>query len=36
MARYGICTDRALGVSMLRLRELARACGRDHTLAEDL
>ncbi|HAM44566.1 MAG TPA: DNA alkylation repair protein [Propionibacteriaceae bacterium] len=36
MARYGIATDHALGVSMPQLRHIARETGRNHTLAEDL
>ena len=33
MARYGIATDDALGVSLPRLRGLAKEVGRDHSLA---
>ncbi len=33
MARYGIRTDAALGVSIYKLRLLARRIGRDHELA---
>lgn len=33
MARYGIVVDRAYGVSMPRLRALAKRLGRDHDLA---
>lgn len=33
MARYGIRTDAALGVSIYRLRPLAKTIGRDHELA---
>jgi 3-methyladenine DNA glycosylase AlkD len=33
MARYGIRTDAALGVSIYKLRPLARQIGRDHGLA---
>ncbi len=33
MARYGIATDRALGVTVTQLREVARKLGRDHELA---
>ncbi len=33
MSRYGIVVDRALGVSMPRIRALARELGRDHDLA---
>ncbi|MCX5976259.1 MAG: DNA alkylation repair protein [Coprothermobacterota bacterium] len=36
MARYGILTDRALGVSMPKLRSLAKECGKDHDLAAKL
>jgi len=36
MSRYGIAIDHALGVSMPRLRELAKAIGRDHELALSL
>ncbi len=36
MARYGINTARALGVSIARLRPIARRLGKDHRLAEDL
>lgn len=36
MARYGINTARAVGVSMAALRPLAKQIGRDHFLAEDL
>ena len=36
MARYGINTDHALGVSMPHLRHLAREIGRNHALAGDL
>ena len=36
MARYGIATDKALGVSMPHLRRLAREIGRNHALAGDL
>jgi len=36
MARYGIATDKALGVSMPRLRRLAREIGRNHALAGEL
>ena len=36
MARYGICADRAFGVSMPALRAFARTLGRDHALALDL
>jgi 3-methyladenine DNA glycosylase AlkD len=33
MARYGIKPDRALGVSIPKLRKLARETGKDHALA---
>lgn len=33
MARYGIRTDHALGVSMPQLRNLAKECGKNHDLA---
>ena len=36
MARYGIATDRALGVTVTELRRIARTTGRDHVLAERL
>ena len=36
MARYGICADRAFGVSMPVLRALGRRVGRDHALALEL
>ena len=36
MARYGIATDRALGVTVTQLRAHARALGRDHELAVGL
>ncbi|MEI6310605.1 MAG: DNA alkylation repair protein, partial [bacterium] len=36
MARYGICTSQALGVSMPQLRDLAKECGKDHDLAGQL
>ena len=36
MARYGITTDQALGVSMPKLRRMAREIGRNHALACDL
>jgi 3-methyladenine DNA glycosylase AlkD len=36
MARFGIQTERALGISMTDLRKLAREIGRDHALAERL
>jgi 3-methyladenine DNA glycosylase AlkD len=36
MARFGIETDRALGVSIPVLRKTARAVGRDHALAQAL
>ncbi|HET9722409.1 MAG TPA: DNA alkylation repair protein [Actinomycetota bacterium] len=36
MARYGIATDSALGVTVTELRALARRTGRDHALAAAL
>jgi 3-methyladenine DNA glycosylase AlkD len=36
MARYGIATDRALGITVTELRNVARALGRDHRLAAAL
>lgn len=36
MARYGIRTDKALGVSVPELRRLAKAIGPDHDLAVEL
>ncbi len=36
MARYGINTARALGVSVARMRDMARRLGKDHRLAESL
>lgn len=36
MARFGIAGEGRLGVSIPELRRLARACGRQHTLAEAL
>jgi 3-methyladenine DNA glycosylase AlkD len=36
MARFGINTERALGISVTALRALARALGRDHRLAAAL
>lgn len=36
MARYGINTERAFGVSIRELRPIAKDIGRDHTLAERL
>lgn len=36
MARYGIATERALGLSGPTLRKIARETGRDHGLAADL
>jgi len=36
MARYGIATDAALGVTVTELRTLARRLGRDHDLAAEL
>lgn len=36
MARFGIVTDRALGISVTDLRTLARTLGRDHRLAAGL
>jgi 3-methyladenine DNA glycosylase AlkD len=36
MARYGIATDKAIGVSVPELRRLARTIGTDHDLAVEL
>lgn len=36
MARYGICTQSALGVPVHALRTLAKQVGRDHDLAAEL
>jgi len=36
MARYGINTSKAFGISMPVLRGLAKKIGKDHTLAKDL
>jgi len=36
MVRCGILTDQALGVSMPKLRSLAKECGKDHDLAAKL
>jgi 3-methyladenine DNA glycosylase AlkD len=36
MARYGIKADRALGVSIPKLQDLAKKIGKSHKLAEDL
>lgn len=36
MARYGIATTHALGVSMPQLRRMAKELGRNHALAQDL
>ena len=36
MARYGIATDKALGVAVPDLRRLARKVGKDHDLAAEL
>ena len=36
MARYGMAIERRLGVSVPKLRKLARELGRDHQLALDL
>jgi len=36
MSRFGIRTDRALGVSMPEMRAFAKTIGRDHRLAMDL
>ncbi len=36
MGRFGIRTGKALGVSMPKLRALAKECGRDHALAGKL
>ncbi|HSP19901.1 MAG TPA: DNA alkylation repair protein, partial [Myxococcaceae bacterium] len=36
MARYGIATDHAYGVTVGELRTLSREIGRDHDLAAEL
>jgi 3-methyladenine DNA glycosylase AlkD len=36
MARFGINTERALGISVTTLRGIAKELGRDHTLAGEL
>ena len=36
MARYGIATDKALGLSVPKVRSVARRLGRDHALATGL
>jgi len=36
MARYGINTERALGVSIPNLRKIAKRAGKDHKLAQAL
>ncbi|MFQ5908747.1 MAG: DNA alkylation repair protein [Thermoplasmata archaeon] len=36
MARFGIATDRALGIRIPKLRRLAKEVGRDHDLALEL
>lgn len=36
LARFGITTDRAFGVSMANIQKLAKTVGRDHALAEAL
>ncbi len=36
MARYGINTERAYGVSVRRLREIAKSVGRNHETAQQL
>ena len=36
MARFGIRTERALGISVNDLRKLGREIGRDHALAQRL
>ncbi len=36
MARYGINTERAFGISIPQLRNLAKEAGRDHELAREL
>ena len=36
MARFGIATDRALGIRIPELRRLAREIGHDHRLAQEL
>jgi 3-methyladenine DNA glycosylase AlkD len=36
MARFGIATEHALGISVANLRKLARRAGKDHALAKQL
>lgn len=36
MARFGVKTERAYGVSVKRLREIAKSAGRDHDVAQEL
>ncbi len=36
MAKFGICSENTLGVSMKPLRELAKSLGKNHTLALEL
>jgi 3-methyladenine DNA glycosylase AlkD len=36
MARFGIATEHALGISVANLRKLARRAGKDHALAQQL
>jgi 3-methyladenine DNA glycosylase AlkD len=36
MARYGIVARKVFGVSVAKVRQLAKRCGRDHALAEGL
>ncbi|MEO8285410.1 MAG: DNA alkylation repair protein [Chloroflexota bacterium] len=36
MARFGIATDRAFGVSVVNIRKLAKETGKDHALALEL
>jgi 3-methyladenine DNA glycosylase AlkD len=36
MARFGIATDRALGIRISKLRRLAKEIGPDHRLAQEL
>ncbi|MGH2779732.1 MAG: DNA alkylation repair protein [Actinomycetota bacterium] len=36
MARFGINTERALGISVTTLRGIAKELGSDHTLAAEL
>jgi len=36
MARFGIDTERALGISVTQLRTMAKGIGKDHELAAEL